>query len=351
MKKIFAISMFVLLLVLLLPLLFVPGFYFYRPIEENYPPEGPPKTEDATEIYPETDATIQAKVGADATLMLSVLHDSEIVYMSMEDYLIGVVAAEMPARFHTEALRAQAIAARTYSLYRMLLEPAARHPEAYVCISYACCKAFLDEERLRERWGAAYDYYIAQIRDAVNSTDGIILLFEEAPILAAFHSSSYGFTEASGSIWGALPYLQSVESFETVYDVPRFYDTLTFSFPQFREIVQNAVSGTVMTDDNIPYWISDVTYTPSGRLAHLNLGGVEVTGAQFRRMFSLRSAFVMFSFDENGVTVTTGGYGHGVGMSQFGANTMANAGATFSEILLWYYTDVTLGHFTFLFES
>lgn len=350
MKKIALISLFVLLLALVLPLILVPGFYFYRP-EEDLEPEEPSLEEEIQEIEEVPNPpSILPMAGQDANLILTVATESGVVYMSMEEYLIGVVAAEMPARFHREALRAQAVAARTYSLHRMLLEPASRHPNAYVCTSYACCKAYHDMESLQERWGDDFDYYIAIIQGAVNDTDGIVVLFEDMPILAAFHSSSYGFTEASGSIWNPVPYLQSVESFESAEDVPRFYDVVELSFPEFRTIAQNNISGTNLRDDNTPYWISDITYTPSGRLAHLQIGGVEVTGAQFRRIFSLRSARVMLSFSQEGITITTGGWGHGVGMSQFGANTMANAGANFTEILLWYYTDVTLGHMDKLFS-
>ena len=351
MKRIFVLSIFVLLITLLLPLLLVPGFYFYRPAENDPPVSPEPSPTHSPAPTPTTPPLIAPIQGLDASLSLSVLLGSDIVQMSMEEYLLGVVAAEMPARFHPEALRAQAIAARTYTLYRMLLEPAARHPNAYVCGAYTCCKAYHSPERLRERWGSGFDYYLALIQEAIDSTDGIILLFEDMPILAAFHSSSYGFTEASGAIWGDLPYLQSVESFESVYDVPRFYDVTELSFAQFREIVQASLSGTNLSDDNIPDWISDIEHTPSGRLANVNIGGISVTGAEFRRMFSLRSAHVTLSFDEDGVTISTGGYGHGVGMSQFGANTMANMGYHFSEILLWYYSGVHLGHFDILFDS
>ena len=350
MKKMFILSIFVLLIALLLPLLLVPGFYFYRPAEEDTFVPPPPEPTQSPAFTPPPSA-IASMQGLDASLSLSVLLGNDIVQMSMAEYLLGVVAAEMPARFHPEALRAQAIAARTYTLYRMLLEPAARHPNAYVCGAYTCCKAYHSPERLRERWGAGFDYYLALIENAISSTDGIVLLFEDMPILAAFHSSSYGFTEASGAIWGDLPYLQSVESFESVYDVPRFYDVVELSFSQFREIVQASLSGTSLSDDNLPDWISDVQHTPSGRLASVSIGGVEVTGAQFRRMFSLRSAHVTLSLDEQGITISTGGYGHGVGMSQFGANTMANMGHDFSEILLWYYSGVHLGHFDLLFDS
>jgi len=247
----------------------------------------------------------------------------------------------MPARFHPEALRAQAIAARTYTLHRMFISPSPRHPEADVCGSYACCKAFHPETRLRERWGEHYARYSQIIREAVADTDGIILVYADIPILAAFHSSSYGTTETSSAIWGSVPYLQSVETFEGIYDVPNYYEETRLTFEAFREIALSGIPGTVLHLDDKPHWISDVSYTDSGRLESLKIGGVLVTGAQFRRLFGLRSTAIRFSFEADSMTITTGGYGHGVGMSQFGANTMANSGYSFADILLWYYTNVS----------
>jgi len=279
--------------------------------------------------------------GQDATLLLRVFVEDEIVELSMADFLYGVVAAEMPARFHPEALRAQAVAARTYTLHRMLISPSPRHPDAQVCGSYACCKAFHTPERLRERWGAQYAHYSALIRAAVADTDGIVLVYDNAPILAAFHASSYGSTEASSAIWNSVPYLQSVETFESMEDVPNYYAETRFSFSEFRQIAQANIPGTVLNDGNKPYWISDVQYTDSGRLHSLHIGGISVTGAQFRQIFGLRSTAITFFFDAESISLQTGGHGHGVGMSQFGANTMANRGHPFYEILLWYYTNVT----------
>jgi len=336
MRLILLVSLLLLSLAILLPILFVGQADLPEPLQPEEPdmPETTPGPESVDTMPP-------VGTGQDAALLLEVLVGDEVTVMSMEDFLYGAVAAEMPARFHPEALRAQAIAARTYTLHRMFISPSPRHPEADVCGSYACCKAFHPSERLRERWGMHYDHYSQIIRDAVADTDGIILIYGGIPILAAFHSSSYGMTETSSAIWGSVPYLQSVETFESVYDVPNYYEETQLTFSAFRETALSGVPGAVLDPDDKPHWISDVSYTDSGRLESLNIGGVIVTGAQFRRLFGLRSTAIRFSFEADSITITTGGYGHGVGMSQFGANTMANKGYPFAEILLWYYTNVS----------
>ena len=347
MRVIIPLSLGILLLTLLLPLLLIPS---------------PVRQEPAGELEPEQDLESEAALlpymlerspGAghlDDGIILRVLVGDEVMELTMAAYLRGVVAAEMPARFHPEALKAQAVAARTYTLHRMLVSPTARHPEAYVCGSYACCKAYHNEEERRARWGESYEHYSQIIANAISATDGLILFYENLPILAAFHSSSYGFTEASGAIWGDLPYLQSVRSFEGAQEVPNYYSSVVLTFSEFREIATAALPAANLPEDNILHWITDISYTDSGRLASLKIGGVALTGAEFRKLFSLRSTAVRFSFDEEGVTIQTGGFGHGVGMSQFGANTMAGLGLGFEAILDWYYTNVSLDSVERLFS-
>ena len=164
----------------------------------------------------------------DADTMIPVLADGEIAEISMADYLPGVVAAEMPASFEPEALRAQAVAARTYILDRMA-HPVEAHPDAAVCDDPGCCCAYVSEDEMRENWGADYRRNQRRIRNAVRSTDGMVLTWEGEPIRAVFHSSSGGMTETSAALWGEVPYLVSVPSPETAADVPGFETTVTVS--------------------------------------------------------------------------------------------------------------------------
>jgi len=283
----------------------------------------------------------------DEELMLQVQIGDQIQEMTMAEYLQGVVAAEMPASFHLEALKAQAVAARTYTLHRMLVAPTARHPGAYVCGSYACCKAYHSPERLRERWGDDFGIHRQTIAQAVAGTDGSIMLYDNLPILAAFHAASSGFTEASGAIWNQLPYLQSVRTFESAADMPRYLVEVELTFDEFRQTAVQGIPGVQLAEDDASNWISDLTYTDSGRLANLTIGGVTVTGAEFRRLFGLRSTNITFSFPAQGMTIVTRGHGHGVGMSQFGANTLAGLGLTYEAILKWYYTNIDISQMDF----
>ncbi len=278
----------------------------------------------------------------DDAMTVRVLVGETVTTMTMSDYLIGVVAAEMPAVFDEEALKAQAVAARTETLYHMRHESAA-HPDADVCDNYACCQAYQDDGALREKWGGDYDTYIKKITDAVRRTDGECLVYQNEPIQAVFHSSSAGKTADSGEVWGtSLPYLVSVTSPETAAQVPNYVSTVTVSLADFKETVLKHYPDAVFPKDR-SRWITDITYTGSGRIDTLKLGGVTVTGPVLRNMFGLRSTAAAIEIDGKNVTFTTTGYGHGVGMSQYGANTLALEGYDYKGILLWYYTGVSFG--------
>jgi stage II sporulation protein D len=261
--------------------------------------------------------------------------------MSMRKYLIGVVAAEMPASFEMEALKAQAVAARTETLYHILVYKSAVHPDADVCSDPACCQAYKNDGELRAKWGPAYDEYIEKITEAVQSTDGEYLVYGNAPIQAVFHSSSAGQTADSQEVWEFdLPYLVSVRSPETAANVPNYVSSVTVSHSDFKETVLRYFPDAVFPKDNTK-WITDISYTGSGRIKELRLGGVVVSGPVLRGMFGLRSTAASIKVGEKNVIFTTTGYGHGVGMSQYGANTLAYEGKNYREILTWYYSGVT----------
>jgi len=307
----------------------LPTPYEYSP-EEAYSPTDPPALE----------APLPRTARADGDVMVRVLLSGAVVEMSMEQYLIGVVAAEMPVSFEFHALKAQAVAARTDALHKMHVSPRMQHPEAHVCGDFTCCVAFSTDERMREKWGDNYNEHVSRIHSAVIATDGVFLAYSGEPILAVFHASSAGMTETSGNVWMAdKPYLQSVESPETQYVVPGFVSAMTVSVSDFIQTVSGTYPNAVFTDDE-ETWITDMIYTESGRIAHLSLGGVQVSGTALRAMFDLRSTAVSIALLDDEVVFTTHGFGHGVGMSQHGANIMAQNGKTYREILLAYYTGV-----------
>lgn len=276
----------------------------------------------------------------DSALMLRVLSGDEIVEMSMERFLIGVVAAEMPASFEIEALKAQAVAARTNVMYKLRVAGNPNHPDADVCTDPACCMAYSSDDQLRARWSADYIANITKIINAVIETDGIYMTYGDEPIDAVFHSSSNGKTETSGNVWMTdLPYLRSVDSPETQEQVPGYVSTVTVSREDFIATVTAAYPNAVFDGDE-ETWISDISYTESGRVSALNLCGVTVKGTALRSLFNLRSAAITIDLSGGDFTFTTVGFGHGVGMSQYGANAMAIDGDGYAEILSHYYTGI-----------
>ena len=260
--------------------------------------------------------------------------DGTVAVLSMGDYLWGVVAAEMPASFQPEALKAQACAARTYTLTR-----SGKHPEADVCTDSHCCQAYITREAALERWGKNGPEYAQKIAAAVAETDGLGILYEGKPIQALFFSSAPGQTVDAVEVWGtSVSYLKSVKSPEGS-EVPNYQSRVVLSPTKVREAALAAWPDMDLSGDPAG-WFTDLSRSPSGSVASLKLGGVALTGGQVRKLFSLRSAAFTPEYDGRDFVFQVVGHGHGVGMSQYGANAMAAQGAGFREILQWYYTGV-----------
>lgn len=280
---------------------------------------------------------------SDAAHTLRLWDGSSVQTLSVAAYLPGVVRGEMPATFEEEALKAQAVAERTYLYYRMSAAPKSSHPDADVCTDPSCCTAWLSAEAAQEKWGADFQRYEARVQQAVQDTDGQVVLYDGAPIMAVFHSSSAGATAASGDVWAAeLPYLVSVESPENADSVPNYYSVSHFGGEAFRAAFLAAYPAAKLSGSP-EGWITGVLLTEEGRVASAVVGGVTVTGKELRRLYGLRSTAFTVEADSAGVTFHVTGYGHGVGLSQYGANRLAQEGKTWQEILQWYYTGVTIG--------
>ena len=290
---------------------------------------------------PETSAApapLAASAGEPAPDSITVLTDGGAVTMDMQEYLVGVVAAEMPASFQGEALKAQAVAARTYAMY---CAKGQKHGEAQVCTDYACCQAWQSEEALRQKWGGDYDTYSQKIRAAVEATAGQYLSYEGQPVFAAFHSSSAGATEDCGQVWNPSPYLVSVSSPETAEDVPNYISTVECTPLDFRDTLLYAHPEADFTGEESG-WIGELRLDGSGRVASAVLGGVSMKGTELRQLFSLRSTAFQLEYTGESFRFTVTGYGHGVGMSQYGANVMARQGETYTGILAHYYPGTVL---------
>lgn len=277
---------------------------------------------------------------ADEEITFSVKSADGIETVNMADYLPGVLAGEMPALFETQALMAQAVAARTYILHRME-NGSANHPDADICNDPACCKAYVSAQQLKENWGEHFEEYYAKVSAAAAGTDGQYLTYQGTLIEAVFHSSSAGATEASGSIWNDRPYLISVDSPESEADVPNYISQVTFSPETLRAQLSAKYPETVFSDAPAA-WFSSIDRNESGRVRTAQVCGVTLTGAQLRSALGLRSTAFTVDFSDNTFTFTVTGHGHGVGMSQYGANVYAKQGWDYQEILAHYYPDTQL---------
>lgn len=293
---------------------------------------------------PEPAAPETAAVHHDRDVTLTIQDGDTTEQMTLERYLTGVVRGEMPASFEMEALRAQAAAERSYVYYQLAAGRKDTHPDADFCTDHTCCSAYLSEMAAREKWGGDFAPWNTRVEQAVSDTDGQVVLYNGRPILAVFHSSSAGRTAAAGDVWsGDLPYLVSVDSPEGEETVPNYYSTVTFTAAEAKEKLLAAhpelkLSG---TPDR---WFGAAAENGSGRVETVSVGGTDIEGTELRRIFGLRSACFTVAADSESVTFRVTGYGHGVGMSQYGANQLAREGKTWQEILEWYYTGATVGN-------
>ena len=276
----------------------------------------------------------------DAAARLRVLDGEEVLEMDLGEYLVGVVRAEMPASFAPEALKAQAVAARTYTLYK--IQTGGNHGNADICTDHTCCQAYISEEKARANWGDAADENEAKIEAAVSATDGQTVLYGGIPVLAVFHSSSAGLTRGAGEVWmGDLPYLQPVESPEPADLIPNYYSRVEFTAAEFKEKFLSAHPEADLSGD-VDRWIRDLAADSAGSVTQVTVGGVTVRGSGLRTILGLRSACFDVEIQDGKLVFFVTGYGHGVGMSQYGANAMAESGADYQEILTHYYTGVTI---------
>ena len=279
----------------------------------------------------------------DGGVQLTVKNGDAVEIMALDVYLQGVVRGEMPASFELEALKAQAAAERTYIYYQLAAGRKEAHPDADVCTDPSCCNAWRAEEAAREKWGGDFDGWESRIEEAVAATDGQVALYDGQPILAVFHSSSAGKTAGAGDVWsGDMPYLRSVDSPEGEETVPNYYSAAEFTAAEAKALLAQAHPE--LTFSGGPdKWFGAVEKDESGRVGTVEVCGAPLRGVEVRRIFSLRSACFTIDAAADRVTFRVTGYGHGVGMSQYGANELARQGRTWQEILLWYYADIAIG--------
>ena len=289
----------------------------------------------------ETEVGIAEGREMDKKMTLMVLDGGIVQKMNFEEYLTGVVRAEMPASFESEALKAQAVAARTYTMYKVLR--GGNHANiADICTDPACCQAYLSENEAKANWGSYADTYQKKVEDAVKATDGQAILYGGVPVLAVFHSSSAGLTRSAGEVWvNDLPYLQAVSSPEVGERIPNYYSRVEFTVDEFCEKIQTAYPEADLSG-NVGSWMQNAVVDQAGNVDTLCVGGKTVKGSALRSVLGLRSACFEWEVKADKLVFYVTGYGHGVGLSQYGANQMAADGATYKEILTHYYTGVTV---------
>jgi len=258
--------------------------------------------------------------------------DGEIVQLPLNDYLTCVVLAEMPVTFEEEALKAQSVVARTYTLRAM--EKASKHEAAAVCMDASCCQAYISTDEYLQKGGKEEN--IRSIERIVTATDGRVLVYEGNLIEATYFSCSGGTTEDAVAVWGTdVPYLQSVTS-PGEEGAAYYTDTVSFTAQELASRLDLDLSGDPAD------WFSEAVYTDGGGIATIMIGGETFEGTQLRKLLSLRSTAFTVTTEEDTVSFHTRGYGHRVGMSQYGANAMALDGCSYDEILLHYYQGAEL---------
>ena len=276
------------------------------------------------------------------TIKLLHTETNEVEEVDLDTYLYGVVSAEMPASFEEEALKAQAVVARTYTIYKIVNNDG-KHGEADICDDSACCQAWISEDNRKEKWNEdERENNWNKIVNAVNSTRGKIITYNGEPINAFFHSNSGGETETPVNVWGGsdYPYLQTVAtSGEDAYS--QYSSEATFSKEEFEEKIKE-----VHSDFEIDFSNDDCIkieeHTEGNRVKTIKIGNLELSGVEVRNIFGLRSANFKVTVEEENIKFEVTGYGHGVGMSQTGADSLAKEGKTYEDIIHHYYTDMEI---------
>ena len=257
--------------------------------------------------------------------------DGKITEISVEDYIIGVVSAEMPALYEEEALKAQAVAAFTFASQRKN-ENASK--EYDITNNHTVDQSFINKEEMKEKWGEEYDTYYEKIKKAVQAVSGYMVCFDKKPIVAVYHAISSGKTEDSKDIWGdEFPYLKPVSS-----EGDKLHKDYLSEVSFTAEEIRNKLSTETEFSGDESGYFGETKRTDSGVIKEISVCGKKLTGARIRTLLDLRSSNFSIEFKDGKYCFSVFGYGHGVGMSQNGANYMAKQGSDFKEILTHYYT-------------
>lgn len=332
----------ILLLILFLSLFLIPFLAMgakEAPPSENIP--SPPAGNAAEASQPQ--APSEAPQAGEAVFRILNEATNEVFTVSERDFILGTVACEMPISFEPEALKAQAVAAYTYYSNVRSRARAASDSDTGSDFSAdpAAAKVYMSKEQLQERWGDSFEERYQKLCAAVDAVTGQLLVQDSEPILAVFHAISGGNTEASADVFGGeRSYLTPVPSPGDLL-APNYQTTVTLTAEEFKAAAEAQWEG-IAFEGEPQTWVGQAERTASGMVKTIKLGSMDVKGTEARTAFSLRSADFDLLYSEGNFVFTVRGYGHGVGMSQYGAEYMAQQGSSYQEILAWYYPGSSL---------
>lgn len=289
-------------------------------------------------------SAIESKMETKESFRILNAATGEIAEVSVKDYVRGAIAAEMPPTFHTEALKAQGVAAHTYAL-RLSAMNAQSGEESLKGADFMAdpdnWKGYVTEQQVKERYPDQFESYWSKICNAADAVLDYILTYEEQPIMAVYHAISAGQTEAAENVWqGEVPYLKTVESKGDIL-APDYSVQTTWKTDEVKALLQQELAGVQLGEDPSG-WFAVKSSSPAGYALQIQVGDQEITGQQLREIFDLRSSCVTIAYENDHFLFTTCGYGHGVGLSQYGADFMARQGDDFSTILMHYYAGSSL---------
>lgn len=336
MRKYFIIFIGFIFFIFLLPVFFTKP---YTAPAQSMTTEDNTESSDNTEIVEESQQYNYSKYG---TIKLLHAKTGEIEELPLDTYLQGVVSAEMPASFEQEALNAQSIVARTYTIYS-ISHNNGKHEGADICDDSNCCQAWISKDDRMNRWEEnVREEYWNKILKSIDTTKGKIITYNGEPIDAFFHANSGGTTEIPVNVWGGTnyPYLQVVQtSGEDGYS--QYNSEAVISKSEFIEKIKSKYPNFEINFDE-PEPIKILEYTESNRIKTIKIGNINISGVEARTLIGLKSANFIVSIDGDNIKFTVTGYGHGVGMSQTGADSLAKQGKNYEEIIKHFYKDVEI---------
>lgn len=270
---------------------------------------------------------VTTKINKQKEIIIRINKDNEIKKINLEDYIVGVVAGEMPASFHMEALKAQAIASRTFAMYK--LETNNREYDLETTVDD---QVYINETEMKTKWGSEYDFYYKKIKEAVKETKSLVMKKDNKIFKSYYFAMSNGQTADSVSVFKE----NTIDSVSSPWDnesLNKFMVTTEYNINDLKEKLN--LKEELKT-------IEILSRDKTNRVENISVNNKTYTGIEFRKLLSLRSTDFEIEIKNNKCYITTKGYGHGVGMSQYGANGMAKDKYKYDEILKYYYQDIEI---------